>query len=247
MLLRKPRVLGEVYNDLDGNLFGLFTVLRNPLLAGRLQVALSLTPYSREEFEASYEPTEEPVEAARPLIVRSFMGFGSASCNVDHKTGFRGTISRKSSTRAQRGPAYEWATYSDIIPALTQRLRGVVIENRPALEVLQRHDDINTLHYVDPPYPFLTRGNNAGVRQKYRFELADDDHRELATALHSLAGMVVLSGYACDLYDVELYAGWKRCEKVAYADGGRERTEVLWLNPAAANAIPAGLSRGLFD
>jgi DNA adenine methylase len=237
VLLRKERSLGEVYNDLNGDLANLFRVLRNPQSAAALQSQLQLTPYSREEFQDSYLPNNDPVEAARRLIVRSFMAFGSAGVNGDHNTGFRGTIKRGV---AQRGPAYEWATYPDMIPALTERLRGVVLEQRMAVQVLAKHDSPSTLHYVDPPYTLGTRGNNAGVRVKYQFELTDDDHRELAVVLHSLQGAVVLSGYACDLYDQELFSSWQRKTLATYADGARQRTEVLWLNEAAVRAISDG-------
>lgn len=98
-------------------------------------------------------------------------------------------------------------------------------------------DAADTLFYVDPPYPLSTRGNARGVRQKYACELTDDDHRRLAGVLHDLQGMVVLSGYPCALYDKELFAGWQRHERQAMADGGRTRTEVVWLNPACSAAL----------
>lgn len=48
--------------------------------------------------------------------------------------------------------------------------------------------------------------------------------------------MVVLSGYSCALYDVELFVGWERHERATHADGARDRTEVVWLNPACSKA-----------
>jgi DNA adenine methylase len=231
VLLRKPQSVGEVYNDLNGDLANLFRVLRAPDLAAQLSIQLALTPYSREEFELSYGHHEDPVERARRIVVRSFMSFGSAGVNEDHNTGFRSCIKRG---KAQRGPAYEWASYPELIPAITARLRGVVLEQRTAEQILTKHDSCSTLHYVDPPYPLGTRGNNNGVRRKYRYEMTDDDHRALAVVLHSLQGMVVLSGYACELYDNELFPGWERKTRETHADGARARTEVLWLNPLAA-------------
>ena len=68
----------------------------------------------------------------------------------------------------------------------------------------------------------------------YRFEMTDDDHIELGKELRKAKGMVVISGYPCDLYDYEIYPDWKRVEKNALADGGKKRIEVLWMNPAAA-------------
>jgi DNA adenine methylase len=59
--------------------------------------------------------------------------------------------------------------------------------------------------------------------------MTDDDHRVLASLLNRVVGAVVLSGYPCPLYD-ELYGTWERIEKTGpFADGARERTEVLWL------------------
>lgn len=229
-LLRKPRAYSEVLNDLEGEVVNLFRVLREPETARELARLLHLTPYAREEFEAAYEPTEDPVERARRLIARSFMGFGSAACNPDHKTGFR-----SNSTRSGTTPAHDWANYPASLMVTAERLRGVVIECRPAVEVLRMHDTPETLHYVDPPYVHSTRTWAADRRKLYRHEMSDDDHRELAEVLRGLRGAVVLSGYPCDLYDQELCPDWTRREKKHMADGARERTEVIWLNAAAAN------------
>jgi DNA adenine methylase len=59
--------------------------------------------------------------------------------------------------------------------------------------------------------------------------MSDEQHRELAGTLNNLRGAVIVSGYACDLYDRELYPDWQRLERRAMADGALARTEVLWL------------------
>jgi DNA adenine methylase len=152
----------------------------------------------------------------------------------EHKTGFRANANKQGTT-----PAHDWANMPDAMAAVGHRLSGVVIENRPALDVMQRHDGPETLHYVDPPYVPETRsgkGRSGGVRyHAYRHEMTVEDHRELATALRELVGMVILSGYPSGLYD-ELYAGWARIERESLADGARKRTEVLWCNEACADA-----------
>lgn len=84
--------------------------------------------------------------------------------------------------------------------------------------VLQRPDDAARLVEMLRLIPFARR----------EFEIAYDP----------VAGMVVLSGYAHPLYDVAL-ADWRRETFDAYADGARPRTEVLWINPAAAHAREA--------
>lgn len=68
--------------------------------------------------------------------------------------------------------------------------------------------------------------------QAYRHEMTDADHEALDSALIGLRGMVVLSGYRCDLYD-RLYATWPRVDVAAQADGAKARVESLWLSPNA--------------
>lgn len=231
VLLRKPRAWSEIYNDMDAEVVTLFRVLRNREKAAELVRLLELTPYAREEFEAAYEDTDCEIEVARRLCVRSFMGFGSSATVKRHRTGWRSNSNRSGTT-----PAHDWMHYPDALCAVIERLRGVVIECRPAIDVLQLHDHVDALHYVDPPYVQSTRvglvsgrGNHA-----YNHEMSDDDHRELATVLRGLCGAVVLSGYPCALYDRELYPDWRRVERRHHADGARSRTEVLWLNDKAA-------------
>src|SRR5206468_3112495 len=83
-------------------------------------------------------------------------------------------------------------------------IRKVVIECRPALEVMATHDSPTTLHYVDPPYLPITRArahrrpDNGGC---YRHELSAGNHSELLAFLGGLKGMVLLSGYPSEIYD----------------------------------------------
>ncbi|WP_240635977.1 DNA adenine methylase [Caldimonas tepidiphila] len=234
VLLRKERSYSEVYNDLDDEVVNLFSVLRNPAAAEQLSRAIYLTPFSRVEFLGSYQPTEDAVEKARRTLVRSFMGFGTTTLR-HNRTGFRAKALR------QGQPAQiDWTNYPAHIAAFTERMRGVVVEHRDAIEVIQQQDSRETLFYVDPPYPHSTRSSiqvSSHNDTAYRHEMTDDDHRALAATLRSCSGMVVLSGYACDLYDLELFLDWERFERRAMADGGQQRTEVVWLNPACSAAL----------
>lgn len=237
VLIKKRRSYAEVYNDLDGEIVNVFKVLRDADRAKHLEEAIRLTPFARQEFVESYQPSNDPVEQARRTIVRSFMGFGSAAA-----TGF-GTGFRSNSNRSGTTPAKDWKNLPSFVKHWTERLRGVVIENKPAEELMPQHDTDLTLHYVDPPYPLETRSlANPYCGKGYRFEMTDDQHRQLANTLRQLKGMVVLSGYPCNLYDLELYPDWERTERKAMADGARKRTEVVWMNSAAS----AKLNQGVF-
>jgi DNA adenine methylase len=254
MLMRKERVYAEVYNDLDDVVVNLFRVLRDEAKSLRLIEALRLTPFARAEFNEALEASEDDVERARHLVVRSYMGFGSnahSSSPVADKTAFktytrpgdqdayRSTGFRANSSRSGTTPAHDWANYPDALPAIVERLRGVIVEQRAAIDVMKQHDGGGTLDYVDPPYLPETRSpaNKHDLKHRmYRHELTPEDHRELLAFLCTLEGMVVLSGYPSPMYDDAL-AGWQRIETSALADGARPRTEVLWLNRACSSAL----------
>lgn len=225
VLIRKPRCYAEIWNDLDGNVVNLFQVLRGDR-AEELVRSLRLTPFASDEFKSAYEDVDDPVERARRLVIRSFMGFGSNSHN--RLTGFRSNSNRSGTT-----PAHDWVNYPDSLRGVVERLQGVVVLNRDACDVMAGHDSPDTLHYVDPPYVFDTRSDTG---KDYAHELSDTDHETLLDFLNGLRGMVMLSGYPCDLYDAAL-SGWHRVTRKALADGAKERTEVVWMNPAAVAAM----------
>lgn len=227
VLLQKDRCYAEIYNDLDSQIVNFFRVLQEPILAKELEDKLRNTPFAREEFELSRENSESLVENARRMIIRSFMGFGADSVlEAGKATGFRASCFKTGSS-----PAQDWITYWDAIPDFTERLRGVVIENRPALDVLKRHDGPETLFYLDPPYVWSTR--TLARTNQYNHEMDDINHLELLEVLKTLKGFVVLSGYKNKLYDS---LGWMTVERKAHADGAQDRVEVLWLNPACEAA-----------
>lgn len=224
VLMRKPMSYAEIYNDLDGEVVNLFRVLRDREQAETLYRILGLTPFAREEFNESYEPSSDVIEQARRTLIRSFMGFGSNAVNRAERTGFRANANRSGTT-----PAHDWVNWPEQIKFISERLQGVVIENRDAREVMAQQDNPTTLHFVDPPYVHGTRSEKHG----YRHEMTDQDHEDLISFLQTLKGMVVLCGYHNKIYD---RLGWGVIEREAHADGARDRVEVLWLNEAAVNA-----------
>lgn len=222
VLIQKPRSYAEIYNDLDGELVNVFRCVRDR--GEELKSKLELTPFSRDEYKLSFEWAECSLEQARRTVMRSFMGFGSNALCREIKSGFRSNSNRSGTT-----PAHDWRNYPGALPSLVDRLRGVVIENRNAVEVMLRHDGPETLHYCDPPYVHETRSQKVHGHHGYNHEMTDEQHRETVAVLRELKGMVIVSGYHSPLYD-ELFEGWRRVERKALADGARERTEVLWMN-----------------
>jgi DNA adenine methylase len=258
VLLQKPRSYAEVYNDLDDEVVTLFRVLRSPAAAAQLVDLLKLTPFARAEFETSSEPAEDPVERARRLVVRAFMGFGSnahSASTVAAKNGFRShtrgvavasrlgrqTGFRANSHRSGTTPAQDWVNYPDALGLAIERLRGVIIEQRDYRRIIEQHDGPDTLIYADPPYLPETRScaNKYDLRYRmYRHEMDRGGHEQLLHYLRGVQAMVVLSGYPSGLYD-EILTGWRKVSTRAHADGARVRTECLWLNPACVAALGA--------
>ncbi len=162
------------------------------------------------------------------------MGFGSAGATKS-STGFQLDVKHHSG-----GNQCHWAQLPQRLQDFGLRLQGVLLGNRPALQVLGDHDTPDTLFYVDPPYLHATRALSGAV---YRYEMREADHVELLHALCALRGCVVLSGYPHPLYDDAL-KGWLRVEKQAHISahkGAGARVEVLWLSPNIP--IPAQVQR----
>lgn len=232
ILGHKPRSQREIYNDLDGEVVNLFRVLRSDR-AGDLVRAVQLTPYAREEHALSYEPVNDPVERARRLLVRSHMGHGNNGTLITNKNGFR-----IDGTTGNTDVARNWLGFPAQIEAWIERLSGVMIENRPALELVERYAVPETLFYLDPPYVPETRSKSvrwSTGKCSYAHEMSIDDHAALLDAIVASPAMVVLSGYRSELYDAAL-RDWRRLELKARAHGNLPRTEVVWINRAAAAA-----------
>lgn len=242
VLMRKGRVGTEIYNDLDGDVVNLFRILRDHGTAAELWHRLRFTPFARAEFDAAYSAPTDPVDQAHKLIMRSFMGHGSDSATRRTQPGFRTKRSRSGTEGGgfARSPAREFAAYPDAISGFHERLAGVVIENRHAIDLIHQFDSPTTLIYADPPYVLSSRTLMRGSSNSshgYRHEMSDDDHRALADCLLKCRSMVVLSGYSSDLYDLDLFSDWQKFTRRSTAEGGVLRTEAVWINKACGDAL----------
>lgn len=216
VLLQKPRSKIEVYNDIDKRVVNFFSVLRDPAQREKLIELIELTPFARDEFNLSYEESADPIESARRLAVRAYMGFGSCGATRKSKVGFRSEV---------RG----WMKYPDSIRVAGERLNGVLIENSDAVNIINNHDSRGTLFYSDPPYMMETRVPGS----EYIHEMTYSEHEKLLETLKGVSGMVILSGYDTEMYRDNL-RDWAMFSKMTICDaskGSAWRKEVVWLNP----------------
>jgi DNA adenine methylase len=225
VLLNRPPSPIETYNDLDGEVANFFRVLRDQ--GAKLQRAIGLTPFSREEFSiaCTLEPSLTPLERARRFYIRARQvrtGLAQtaslgrwANCKDTSRAGMSGVISR-------------WLGGVEQLPDIAARLLRVQIENRPAIDVIKLYDSPRTLFYCDPPYVHETRGDS----KAYKHEMTDDQHKELAHVLNAAKGKIAFSNYDCKLLD-KLYPSkrWQKTftTKTNHATKGT-RVEVLWTN-----------------
>lgn len=222
VLLAKPPASHEVLNDRNGALVTFFRVLRDR--PHDLEDVLRLTPYARDEYLACRldEPGLDDLEVARRFFVRSNQSVGGI---VEART----TWSTSVVSGASR--ARTTAARIDRLQAVADRLLGVIIDNRDAVDAIELYaSSAEAVVYADPPYLAETRAGAGG----YHHDAPDaDHHRRLADALRSTAAFVILSGYPSALYD-ELYTGWHRIEIDTIHRGGQSmkasRREVLWCN-----------------
>jgi DNA adenine methylase len=174
--------------------------------------------------ESYFQRTGNELEDARRLLVRMWQSRGSKTSD---RSGWRHDKQGRSSSSCPK----EWKRVLERIKQTADRLQDAQLENRPALDVIKQYHFPEVLIYADPPYPLSTRS-----KRMYANEMTDEDHVQLLEVLDSHPGPVLLSGYSCDLYDARL-KHWTRKTAKGFAEGGREREEVLWLNPVANLAI----------
>ena len=226
VFFRKPPSNVETINDISGNVVNLFRIIRER--PDELAALIEMTPWARDEYYASYEKTGDEMEDARRFLVRCWQGTGA---NLNSRTGWR----HHATSVPFANNTVAWNRVSKIIIKATDRLKNVQIENKPALEIIKSYNAPGVLIYADPPYPLNTRSG-----KMYAHEMTDADHIGLLEALDAHPGPVLLSGYACEMYDNRL-KHWRRETKKAQAEKGQVRTEILWINPVAAKQLEGRL------
>lgn len=217
VLFNKARSNIETVNDLDGNVVNLFEwIKRDP---ERLAHAIYWTPYARQVYDDAFAADpKDSFEKAVNCYIRLNMGHGFRTNG--EKVGWKNDVQGRERAYASQ----DWCRLPEKILQAAERLRGVQIECRPAVELIQRFNSPKVLVYADPPYVFSTRHG-----KQYRHELDDDGQNVLLDVLLAHPRPVLISGYDSDLYNRRL-AGWHREETTCYSQVCSRKTEVLWMN-----------------
>ena len=212
----------ETINDLESEIVNLFQVLRDQ--PDELKRVLDLMPYSREEYDRSFEPCDEPVEKARRYIVKTTQAIG-AKLQGTQKCGWRNHKQMRIG-----GTACKWGGISDTVDLAAARLRSdtthlVQIEHMDALKLIERYNNHDVLMYLDPPYLRSTRRSGA----LYNHEMDEAGQVLLLDAITKSRAKIVISGYESDLYNRRL-AGWYKDSTQSQTTSAELATEIIWMN-----------------
>jgi DNA adenine methylase len=219
VLLAKEPSRAETVNDLDGDLITFWRILRDePESLARLAL---LTPHSRDEYESSRSlvVAANDLERARRVWVRLTQGRSHSMKPTGWKNAIRAT--------ARQPLPDTLVTFAKRILPAADRLKGVTLENRDALDLIRDYgSEPSVCIYADPPYVGSTRATNYGVEMT-----RDDQHEAFAQACHDASASVVISGYESGLYD-DLFGDWHRFEfaPTRGLHGKATESEVLWSN-----------------
>jgi DNA adenine methylase len=231
VLFRKPMVPLETINDLNGRVVNYFRMLRE--YGNDLIRLIELTPWAEDEYHLSKIQSEDILEDARRFHIMCWMSIQGGPV----PTGFR--TSNHFTGRIGTPPTN---LINHDLHSIASRLRHVQILNEDAIEMFSRYTTSNEVFiYFDPPYVPETRVTKNG----YTHEPELSFHIEAAEKLKKIPGNIIVSGYACPLYE-DLYEkdGWTRIDHVAQTNTGSKRTESIWLNPRLASTQQ---QKSLFD
>lgn len=208
----------ETINDIDGDIVNLFDCIR--VDAEKLALLIMNTPYSREEYYRAVlkvKTETDNFERARCYLIQHWQGHGFRTyCS----SGWKNDINGRERAYAVR----YWNELPEWIVEIVARLKDAQIENREALDVIQRFNKENVLIYADPPYLLETRK----MKRQYRYEMNDSQHYDLLCALNAHCGPAMISGYESSMYN-SLLKDWDKYSIGTTSEKGLKRTEILWI------------------
>ena len=219
VLFRKERSNIETVNDLDGDVVNLFEWIKKD--PEQLADYIYMTPYSRDVYNKAWDAqyTErDPFMRAVYFYTRMMMGHGFRT--TGERVGWKNDVQGRESAYAAR----HWCQVPDMIMHAAERLRGVQIENQPAIKLIERFNSPKVLIYADPPYLLNTRHG-----KQYRCEMTETEHVDLLVTLRQHTGPVLISGYPSPLYN-DMLRDWHYETRNVHNQLSAPRTEGLWMN-----------------
>lgn len=199
VLFNKPRSNIETVNDLDGNVVNLFEWIRKD--PERLAHEIYYTPYARQIYEDAFSAVpEDGLEKAVNFYIRLNMGYGFRTNG--EKVGWKNDVQGREKAYA----AQDWVHLPDKIIQAAERLRGVQIENKPALDVIRRFNYKNVLIFGENREKNGQELRGRRVVKRYddiRKALEDPTAKEITIQKHTSLGksekLLDMIGAVCEV------------------------------------------------
>jgi len=178
-LLNKPPSEVEVYNDIEGDLVNLFTVVRDHY--DEFMKLCEWLLYSRKmhyDFLSKYKEEKDPVR-------RAFMYFYVL------RTSFSGIIGAGFSTGVNPDgyiTSKFWGSIENL-KMIHERLKYVIIEQLDFRECIKRYDREYTFFYLDPPHLYYSTEKG---KDYYAEGFTEEDYTDLLNLLLNVKGKWLL-------------------------------------------------------
>lgn len=217
--LNKPKSDVEIYNDLNSNLANLFHVVRTDLDSFLSELDKCVVSEDwHKMFYNNHSKYTELENAVRYFYVMCFT--------------FRGKYDGGFSYSAEASYGKMLQSKVQIIKEIHNRIKNVIILNKPCFDVIKQNNEKDTLLYLDPPYV-----NTEQYYKNLAGAFTETEHIRLRDMLEQHKGYFFLS-YEDDELVSDLYRKFHIHRKQLLRESsGSKRYEVLVTNYMPQNTL----------
>jgi len=174
----KPKSKQEIINDTNDVLINFYRVAQTRF--DELAKEVSCYLYSRSQYYEARDIVLGRVEADDVKKAAALWYHIGAAINGSVGSGFYCSIAKEKSALANKKELL-------LRGEIAERLKGVVIDNRDALRIIEIYDTSDTFFYIDPPYFNSDMGHYKGYTEA--------DFVALLDKLEAIKGKFLLSSY----------------------------------------------------
>ena len=197
LLAKECEGISEVVNDLDSNFTNFWQVLQDDKMFAKFQRRVQATPFS----EVEWHKAKQALDDAKDCVDRAVLFFVLCRQSMSGRCQTFSPLTRNRTRGGMNEQASSWLTAIEGLPAVHARLQRVVILNQAGPGSASFAGWAWDAFLSRPAYLPETRTAKKAFGP---FEMTVEQHEELLDAIIGLQGMVMLSGYASELYDSRL-------------------------------------------
>ena len=223
VVLSQPRGKVDIYNDIDKNIYSVYKSISDPILFEEFKKKCDLSLYSsdlRKEFK------EKIKDKSISLVERAFMFWYINRASHNGIGGFSTTCCIR---RGMSKSTSDFLSSIDRMKEMHDRFSSIIVENRDALELIEKYDQDNVFIYADSPYHFDTR-----TSARYVCDMNNEQQKKYIDILLNIKyAKILISGYDCEEYK-RLLPKYKKSDFIVNTITGnfekKVKTESVWYN-----------------